>query len=324
MCGEDPYSGQSFEHRRGWLAERFELLAGVFAVDICAFAVMSNHYHLVLRIDEARAKTWSDDEVVARVGRVFTSPFADIDQMTARQRRDKIALWRVRLASLSWMMRCLNEWVARRANREDDCKGRFWEGRFRSQALLDNGALLACMSYVDLNPVRAQMATSLEQAEHTSIQRRLRAAKNARNHGPRPRGNKGAKKRGKKGHEKAQPWAPAGLAPMEGERPDAAEPAREALPISLEDYTALLEWTGRAVRCDPKTRREQGVLSGPPAALLGDTGLVPAAWLDNVVTLGARFPTVLGAPERVDEAAEARGLRWCKGKRRAGAMYAAG
>jgi len=77
------------------------------------------------------------------------------------------------LKDLSWYMRCLNEKVARMANAEDACTGRFWEGRFKSQALLDEAAVVSCMAYVDLNPIRAGICESLETSAFTSIQERL-------------------------------------------------------------------------------------------------------------------------------------------------------
>ncbi|WP_018863986.1 transposase [Thioalkalivibrio sp. ARh3] len=72
LCGEDSYSGKNYEHRRGWVLERLRELQGVFAVDVCAYAVMSNHYHLVVRLDADRAAAWSEGEVMERWERLFS------------------------------------------------------------------------------------------------------------------------------------------------------------------------------------------------------------------------------------------------------------
>ena len=182
LCGEDRLSGQSFEHRRQWVLERFRCLASVFAIDICAYAVMSNHYHLVLHIDRDRCLALTDDQVIERWCLLFQGPLL-VQRYRAGQplsRAERVTLgeivgvWRERLMDISWFMRELNEFIARRANEEDDCKGRFWEGRFRSQALLDVPAVLSAMVYVDLNPVRAGMAEDLEGSDFTSVQERLR------------------------------------------------------------------------------------------------------------------------------------------------------
>jgi hypothetical protein len=82
-------------------------------------------------------------------------------------------IYRKRLTSVSWFMKCLNEPIARAANKEISCTGHFWESRFKSQALLSEEALLSCMAYVDLNPVRANIAATPEASEHTSIKERL-------------------------------------------------------------------------------------------------------------------------------------------------------
>ena len=166
LCGVDDYSGQNYEHRRGWVEERLLFLSSVFAIDICAFAVMSNHVHLVLHVDVEKAQGWSDKQVLALwhtlyKGTLLTQKFMRDDKLSQAELislNDTITIYRQRLYDISWLMRNLNEYIAREANKEDNCTGRFWEGRFKSQALLDESAILACMAYVDLNPIRAKMA----------------------------------------------------------------------------------------------------------------------------------------------------------------------
>ena len=184
LCGHDAHSGQNFEHRRGWVETRIRELASVFAIDVAAYAVMSNHYHIVLRIDADRARTWSDEEVLRRWTQLFTGPVLvqrylqpPLRSLMGDAELAKVGefaeVYRTRLFDVSWYMRVLNESIARQANAEDGVKGRFWEGRFKSQALLDEQALLSAMAYVDLNPVRAGMVESLEDSAHTSIAARL-------------------------------------------------------------------------------------------------------------------------------------------------------
>ncbi|PCJ11192.1 MAG: transposase, partial [Gammaproteobacteria bacterium] len=166
LCGDDFQTNQNFDHRKAWLVDRSKFLASVFSIDICAYAIMSNHYHLVLFINQDEVNAWSEDEVIARWGRLF--PVAAKSQKNLMKlskskvdlaiHREKIEDWRANLANISWFMRCLNEYIARMANKEEGCTGRFWEGRFKSQALLDEKAVLSCMAYVDLNPIRATMA----------------------------------------------------------------------------------------------------------------------------------------------------------------------
>ncbi|RNE89437.1 transposase [Marichromatium sp. AB31] len=186
LCGFDRLTGRSFEHRRGWVELRLRQLAGVFAIDVAAYAVMSNHVHLVVRVDADRAAGWSDAEVLRRWRCLFRGPMvverflspatrAEMTEAELEVAAGLVATYRARLADLSWFMRVLNESIARMANREDGVRGRFWEGRFRSQAILDETALLAVMAYVDLNPIRAGIAETPEESAHTGIAARIAA-----------------------------------------------------------------------------------------------------------------------------------------------------
>ena len=219
MCGSDPTSGYSFEHRRQWIIDRIQLLCSAFAVDLYAYAIMSNHYHIVVRINPAQVAQWSDQEVARRWMMVFKGPLlmqqylgnADLTRCELKCVKQIFATWRERLCDLSWFMRCINEPIARLANREDQCSGRFWEGRFKSQALLDKRALLACMAYVDLNPIRAAIASTPEHSDYTSIQERINQPDNNR------------------------------LAVMD-------ESIDDAIPFNLKDYLELVDWGGREVK----------------------------------------------------------------------------
>src|SRR5258708_30009589 len=134
LCGNDFETGRDFTHRKQWLIDRIKSLANCYAIKICAYAIMSNHYHLVLFVDTDVANAWSDDEIKSRWASLFPRDAASLDKMIPQRVQEKLALWRERLTSISWFMRCVNENIALLANSEDECKGRFWDGRFKSQA----------------------------------------------------------------------------------------------------------------------------------------------------------------------------------------------
>jgi hypothetical protein len=133
---DDPYSGESYEHRRQWIRDRLEFLAGIFGIDCLTFTIMSNHIHLVLRSRPDVVATWSDEEVARRWLRLFP-PRREQDASPAEPTPAEIAAIvnqahvlaqrRRRLSDVSWWMKCTTETIARRANREDRCTGHFWE-----------------------------------------------------------------------------------------------------------------------------------------------------------------------------------------------------
>lgn len=253
LCGVDHYSGQCFEHRRGWVEQRLLLLSQAFAIDIAAYAVMSNHLHVVLRVDAGTAQAWSDREVVYHwhqlfKGTLLTQRFANgecIETYELESLNDTIAEYRRRLIDISWFMRALNEPIARQANQEDECTGRFWEGRFKSQALLDDAAVLACMTYVDLNPIRARMADAPECSDFTSIQRRINAAK-----------------RGEQPKE---------LLPFVGNE---RHELPKGLVFELKDYFSLVDDTGRIFRDD-----KRGAIQASSSRILERLNIPLENWL---------------------------------------------
>ena len=286
--------------------ERLRGLPEIFAAQVCAYAVMSNHFHLVVRVDRELAQSWSDEEVAERYGRLFKYAGRQLALLSPKQRAERLELWRSRLWDLSWMMRSLNERIARRANKEDGCTGRFWEGRFKSQPLLDEGAVLTCMTYVDLNPVRAGMAKRLEQSEFTSIGLRLAEATRRMD----------AADEGRGAEDPRSGTAPPGLMPFADQAPTGGAPS---LPMTMADYAALLDWTGRAARPD----KGRGRLRGAPPTAIQRLSIEPEVWLATMSAGGLSRLGVLGGVDELDAFAARRRQRWVHGKGLARRLFCA-
>ena len=181
LCGTDGITGKSYEHRRSWIENRIRILSSIFGIEICSYAVMSNHLHIVLKLCPEKADLWSTNDILERWTSLYKGPRV-IQRLMQGDTLDKaeqdaadtyIEKYKNRLKDLSWFMKTLNEPIARQANKEDGCTGHFWESRYKSQALLTEEAVLSCMAYVDLNPVRANMADTPEESDHTSIKERI-------------------------------------------------------------------------------------------------------------------------------------------------------
>ena len=275
LCGQDKLTGDSYEHRRGWVEDRLLALAKVFAIDVCAFCVMSNHTHIVLYVDEIKAKSWTAEEVLHHWhqlfnGTLFTQKFMRGEKLSKAITNVVIKSteeYRQRLMDISWFMRVLNESIARQANKEDKCTGRFWEGRFKSQPLLDESALVARLAYVDLNPVRAKMAETPETSAHTSILLRAESAK--------------------KGEQ------PLALSPFVG-NPKKEMP--KGLPFTLEDYLELVDLTGRCIRQD-----KRGYIDNANSAILTRLNISPDNWLILTTKFEHHFKSAVGSADSISK-----------------------
>lgn len=281
LCGIDNVSGKNYNHRRKWVEDRLHSLTQAFAIDLCAYAVMHNHTHIVLHIAKARAEHWTMDEVLLRWKCFYRCPSL-VQRYLDEESRDSLSevelqkvvelseTYRHRLYDVSWFMRLLNEFIARKANKEDECTGYFWERRFKSQAILSDHALAATMAYTDLNPIRAGIAKTPEQSNFTSIQYRINALKV----------NK----------------VPARLMPFN----DQVSLNETSLPFKLNDYLVLVDETGRVMRPDKRGAIPEKILS-----ILERLKLSGKSWITLSTNLERKFTGPIGSPEKISMFASA-------------------
>jgi len=304
LCGRDKFTQKSFDHRKQWLVSRFAELADIFAIEICAYAVMSNHYHLVLRVNAEHAADWSVQELASRWSRLYNNAFSKkvangglLDSEEKTILKTAIPIWRERLKDISWFMRNINEPLARTANEEDECKGRFWEGRFKSQVLIDDAALLTCLAYVDLNPIRAGIANTLQQSDFTSIQQRINAFREKQRTANRKQPN----------NEKSTGTVAPRLAAFSNEKTKSRNGTETSLPIEFASYLALIDWTGRAIRHNKK-----GAIPGDVAPILTELGIETTQWLTGVRQFNQRFYSVAGGIEALQAWCDRLQQSWLK------------
>ena len=288
--------GDRYEHRRSWIEDRLAQLVEIFAIQPCGYGIMSNHLHVVLKTDPQQAAAWTDRQVVERWLRLYPKRLEKVtlpagSKAAAKRAREQliqnllsqesfVATWRKRLASISWFNKLLKEPIARRANREDGCTGHFWEGRFKSHRLLDEAAVLACMVYVDLNPIRAGIAKALGECGFTSLIQRLKAIKadSARRRRTSRRSGKGRRARRPGG------WV---------------IPIESLFSMTTGDYVSLVAHTGGV-----------GQDEGDHAQRLSALGVDPARWSKLLSRTARMYGTAIGCAAELVTEARRRGCRW--------------
>ena len=294
LCGSDSVTDKNYDHRRQWIEDRLRILSSLFAIDICSYAIMSNHMHIVVKLNPSEVESLSAADIIERWTCLYKGPSV-IQRWCANETlcpaelqavTDCVEVYRHRLTDLSWFMKCLNEPIARQANKEDNCTGHFWESRFKSQALLSEEALLSCMAYVDLNPVRAKMASTPEQSCHTSIEERINPSFDL---------SKAIEEQTDQNilHQFNQYLKP--LATFEGAVKNTEQ---NGILFSLTDYLELVDYTGRIIRPD---KRGAIPINIPP--ILQRIQLDKASWLRNATEFENIYRSRFGKTRRRKELA---------------------
>jgi len=334
LFGADPVSGKNYDHRKAWIEEQLRLHAANFGIDLLGFAILSNHFHLILRSRPDVVKLWDDTEVARRW--LMLCPIRKTADRTAeepnefelnmiRNNPEKLAMIRERLSDIAWWMRLLCQHIAMRANKEDGEIGRFFQSRYRAVRLLDESAILACAAYVDLNPIRAAMAQTFETSDFTSIQRRIETlqadSKTASTQADLSVGvslskalesadlasnsdGQQATRRDSAVSRKADGFiAPLSLQTQSGEvgpvpnQQGCRASDKGFLPMALGDYIQLLDWTARKL-----VKEKRGATPHAVAPILERLGLNAKAWCQLVSNFGRLYYNVAGRPQTVDTA----------------------
>jgi len=339
LCGYDPVTDKNRDYRKRWIYDRMEELSRIFAVDACVFAILSNHYHLIVRNRVDLVEQWSQEEVVRRWWMLYPER-RDKDGAPAEptpleirslvQDAQRVEVLRKRLCSISWFMKSLNEWISKRCNREDNARGHFWEERFGARSLLSEGAILACAIYIDLNEIRAELAATPEESQNTSAYRRILARIKRRE-------RKAAEGRSTMVSDYQQDDPDFWLCPIhEQDQAPLLGPAgvesvgrsldcnrddtnlgsvhklwrHGFLPMTPDEYLELLDWTGRQI-----VPGKRGAIDSALAPILERLGLKPSNWLNVIDNFERWFHAAVGNASEVTEQAARTGRQWLHGVR---------
>lgn len=250
LCGKDTLTGKNCNHRKSWVYNRLKFLLNIFCVKLCSYAIMSNHYHLVLYVDKEGSSSLSNKEVFERWEKLCPSNAYIYSKLSIEDPRfiKKLDEWRDKFINLSFFVKHLNEHIAKMANQEDNCKGHFWETRYFSQPLYEELDVLSAMVYVDLNPLRAGIAKKPEDSINASIYERIKHLTLHAN-------EKYSQNLINKANRFSQP---SHLMPLFTSLPN-IEPKAPFIDFKLSDYLAMVDITGNILRDDKGKRTDKSI-----------------------------------------------------------------
>ncbi len=298
----NPDNTKEHKRRKKWIINKMIFLSQIFYIGIDAFAIMDNHMHVVVETKYLEADSADAEDIAFRW--LYLHPKKrDKKGLPIPPSRDEIKKFiknseeieavRAKLRDLSYYMKELNQTIAKKINKEDETMGRFWQGRFNSIYLPEEGAVLKCMMYVDLNEVRALIAKSPECSKFSSCYRRIKA-EFAREKLKKEPNNEIARE-----ESKLDNW----LEPVFN-----TKKKRGYLNITFNEYLELLDWTGRQIMDN-----KRGAISESLEPILKRVGLKSDKWIDTFLSFGKDFKRVAGSEEAIRKHANDVHKNWFQG-----------
>ncbi|MDA0658796.1 MAG: hypothetical protein O3C60_08110 [Planctomycetota bacterium] len=302
---------------------RLAYLAGLFAIDVLDFALLSNHIHTLLRNRPDVVSAWSDREVARRWFKLHPSEVPskeknhvlteqDIDQAAAD--KELMAHARRELSSLSHFQKCLLEPIAKEFNRRDKKKGHFVAERFRCRRIDCDGGLLLCSVYIALNPFRAGLGDTLQEHPYSSYSRRFRGEANwlsplFLDERAIAYDQVAEMTEGEEGVQRLV--AQANVLPS----PRCSE--KGTLPLRWSEYQEITDWTAEHIGTRRRLGQREQEVTVPERIedLLQSLGIDPKYWLDTIDRYAEMFHNFVAMPSQMETIARRLKRKYVKGTR---------
>lgn len=327
LMGVDPYTQQSYEHRKFWIVERLRYLSKIFIIEIGGYSIMDNHYHLLVKTRPDLLKLLTDEEVLDRWFNLCPPKFKPsatpreqkIKNLKALYLKDReyIKEIRVNIGSLSCFMKVLNQNIARRANREMGTTGSFWQSRFHCKMITSAEVATYTQTYIDLNPIRAGIAETPETAKFTSAHDRIEHRQNRKKVREALQVLRDQKQDKKTSLRDTNPEAVEKfLAVYKGRNRTkwlasfykGEFHTRPFFRITEEEYFDLLDCSGREIRAD-----KPGAIPASLAPIFDRLEIDCQQWVESLKAYDTNFYRVVGKMSKAFELLKHTTNRWFKG-----------